>query len=131
MVTTSRRRMKTTQKTTAIVLVLLLGATVYGLIRTTESPKLGSLQGQGKTPATAQAALLDQSPLKTAQDLARLATTSEEQPRAQEVMRFADYEVDLAFAQALHDVTEDPPALSPAPRQIQAQLHKPATLLTT
>src|SRR3989454_8737534 len=131
MVTTSRRRMKTTQKTTAIVLVLLLGATVYGLIRTTESPKLGSLQGQGKTPATAQAALIDQSPLKTAQDLARLATTSEEQPLAQEVLRVADYEVDLAFAQALHDVTEHPPALSQEAKQIQAQLQKAQKILET
>ena len=123
--------MKTTQKTTAIVLVLLLGATVYGLIRTTESPKLGSLQGQGKTAATAQAALIDQSPLKTAQDLARLATTSEEQPLAQEVLRVADYEVDLAFAQALHDVTEHPPALSQEAKQIQAQLQKAQKILET
>src|SRR2546422_1552993 len=129
MVTTSRRRMKTTQKTTAIVLVLFLGATVYGLIRTTESPKLGSLQGQGKTTATAQAALIDRSPLKTAQDLARLPITSEEQPLAQDALRVADYEVDLAFAQALHDVTEHPPALSQEAKQIQAQLQKAQKIL--
>ena len=123
--------MKTTQKTTAIVLVLLLGATVYGLIRTSRSLQVASSQGQGKTPATAQAALIDQSPLKTAQDLARLATTSEEQPLAQEVLRVADYEVDLAFAQALHDVTEHPPALSQEAKQIQAQLQKAQKILET
>src|SRR5438552_15592928 len=62
--------------------------------------------------------------MKTAQDLARLPITSEEQPLAQDALRVADYEVDLAFAQALHYVKEHPPALSEEAKQIQAQLQK-------
>src|SRR5438094_1628918 len=124
MVTNGWGRMKNTQKITAIALVLLLGATVYGIIRTTEAPKAPSLQGPGKHGAATEASFVDQSPLKTAQDLARLPITSEEQPLAQDALRVADYEVDLAFAQALHDVKEHPPALSEEAKQIQAQLQK-------
>ncbi len=122
--------MKTTQKFITILLVLLLGAAVYGIIRTTESPKVAPSQVQGKATTT-QAPLVDQSPLKTAQDLARLTITSEELPLAQDALRVADYEVDLAFAQALHDVTDHPPALSEEAKQIQAQLQKAQKILET
>src|SRR5947199_5114295 len=122
-------RMKNTQKIAAIALVLLLGATVYGIIRTTEAPKAPSLQGLGKHAAAAS--LVDQSPLKSAQDLGHLPLTSEELPLAQEALRVADYEVDLAFAQALHDVTVHPPVLSEEAKQIQAQLQKAQKNLET
>src|SRR5438552_5209598 len=123
--------MKHTQKIAAIALVLLLGATVYGIIRTTEAPKAPSLQGLGKHAAAAVASLVDQSPLKSAQDLARLPLTSGELPLAQEALRVADYEVDLSFAQALHDVTVHPPVLSEEAKQIQAQLQKAQKNLET
>src|SRR5213080_1770300 len=123
--------MKNTQKIAAIALVLLLGATVYGIIRTTEAPKAPSLQGLGKHAAAAVASLVDQSPLKWAQDLARLPLTSGELPLAQEALRVADYEVDLSFAQALHDVTVHPPVLSEEAKQIQAQLQKAQKNLET
>src|SRR5436309_4049938 len=122
-------RMKNTQKIAAIALVLLLGATVYGIIRTTEAPKAPSLQGLGKHAAAGS--LVDQSPLKSAQDLGHLPLTSEELPLAQEALRVADYEVDLAFAQALHDVTVHPPVLSEEAKQIQAQLQKAQKNLET
>ena len=104
--------MRRLQKIVAITLVLLLGATVYGLIRTTAPPKVSPSAGKGKQQPVAQP-LVDQSPLKTAQQLAQLANTPEERPFAEEALRLADYEVDLAFAAALRDATENPPKLSP------------------
>ena len=73
--------MKSTQKITAIVLVVLLGATVYGLIRTADSPKVAPLAGKDK-PVAANAPLVDHTPLKSAQQLAQLVTTDEEIPLA-------------------------------------------------
>jgi small-conductance mechanosensitive channel len=121
--------MKLTQKLAAIGLVLLLGATVYGLIRTTELPNAIPSPGKGKPAVPAQAPLVDQSPLKTAQQLAQLATTAEEAALAKEALRLADYEVDLTFAVALRDAAENPPKLSPEAQEIEARLRKAEKLL--
>ncbi len=48
-----------------------------------------------------QSTLVDLTPWQTAQDLAALAVTSEEQQYAREAERLADHEVDQAFASAL------------------------------
>jgi small-conductance mechanosensitive channel len=121
--------MKTTQKVLAIALVLLLGATVYGLIRTNEAPKPASVQGKSKTAATAQAPLVDQSPLKIAQQLAQSATTEEELPLAKEALRLADYEVDLAYDAARHEAMEHPPALSAEAKEAKERLQKAQKLI--
>lgn len=121
--------MKSTQKLAAVVLVLLLGATVYGLIHTTEPPKSPPSQGKGKHAVPVPAALVDQSPLKTAQQLAQLAATPEETALAKEALRLADYEVDLTFAAALRDAAENPPKLSPEAQEIEARLQKAQKLL--
>src|SRR6266705_3463383 len=105
--------MRSRQKISAVVLVLLLGAVVYGLIRTTEPQAVPSSQDNGKHGVPSRVPLVDQSPLKTAQRLAQLATTPEERPLAEEALRLADREVDLAFAAALRDAAENPPILSP------------------
>ena len=121
--------MRPTQKVFAITIVLLLGATVYGLIRTTEPPKIPPSAGKGKQAPAAQEVQVDQSAIKTAQQLAPLATTPEERPLAQEALRLADYEVDLAFAAALLDATENPPKLSPEAKEIATRLQKAQKLL--
>ena len=121
--------MRPTQKVFAITIVLLLGATVYGLIRTTEPPKIPPSAGKGKQAPAAQEVQVDQSAIKTAQQLAPLATTPEERPLAQEALRLADYEVDLAFAAALRDATENPPKLSPEAKEIATRLQKAQKLL--
>src|SRR2546425_8253718 len=58
--------MRSRQKISAVVLVLLLGAVVYGLIRTTEPQAVPSSQDNGKHGVPSRAPLVDQSPLKTA-----------------------------------------------------------------
>ncbi len=121
--------MRSRQKISAVVLVLLLGAVVYGLIRTTERQAVPSSQDNGKHGVPSRVPLVDQSPLKTAQQLAQLATTPEERPLAEEALRLADREVDLAFAAALRDAAENPPVLSPEAKEIEARLQKAQKLL--
>ncbi len=73
--------------------------------------------------------LVDQTPLKRAQQLAQLALTPEEKPLADEALRLADFEVDLAFAAALHDTKEHPPVLKGEAKEIAARLEKAQKVL--
>jgi small-conductance mechanosensitive channel len=113
--------MKNTQKTAAVALGLLLGATAYGLYRTGETANAPRTLKYG---AAAQAPIVDQTPLLTAQRLAKMPTSAEELPFAQEALRLADKEMDLAFAAAVRDAEEHPPVLSAEAKRIQARLQK-------
>ena len=120
--------MKPIHKIAGAALVLLLVAAAYGIFRTTPpatpivlEPSIAAqtaAQGPQNQPA------VDQTPLLTAQKLAQMPTTSEELPLAQEALRIADHEMDLAFAMAVREATEHPPVLSPKAKEIQAQLQK-------
>jgi small-conductance mechanosensitive channel len=114
--------MKSNQRAVAIVLLLLLGAAVYALVRTRD---VASNPGAPRAAATAeQAPLVDQTPLLTAQQFAKMATSSEEQPFAEEALRLGDQEMDLAFAAAVRDAQMHPPVLSAQAKEIQAHLRK-------
>jgi small-conductance mechanosensitive channel len=114
--------MKPRQKTLTVILVLLIGASVYGLLRTGQpaAQQIGGKSGNGA--ASAQAQIVDQSPLLTAQALAKMPTSPEELPFAQEALRLADHHMDLAYAAAERDAEEHPPVLSAQAKEIQARL---------
>ncbi len=115
--------MKLANKIFSILLVVLLVATVYGLVRT--GRESGIPGGNGTAAAGAeQAVFVDQTPLLTAQAFARMPTSSVELPFAQEALRLGDQEMDLAFALAVLNVTQHPPVLTPEAKQIQARLLK-------
>jgi hypothetical protein len=118
--------MKRTQQIAAIIVVVLLGLTFYGLWRTeqpaTTENRSGKNHGMPAAPPTAS--LVDQSPLKTAQQLAQLATLPEEKAYALEALRLSDYEVDMAFGAALSDARNHPPPLSPEAKEAQARQQK-------
>ena len=115
--------MKLANKIFSILLVVLLVATVYGLVRTGRESSISG--GNGTAVAGAeQAALVDQTPLLTAQAFARMPTSAVELPFAQEALRLGDQEMDLAFALAVLDVTQHPPVLTAEAKQIQARLQK-------
>jgi small-conductance mechanosensitive channel len=117
-----RKPMKSLHKIAGVVLVVLLAATGYGIFRTSSpaAPPVGSAAA-----ATSQGqSLVDQSALATAQRLAQMPTTQAEQPFAQEALRLGDQEMDLAFATAVREAAEHPPALTPEAKQIQAKLQK-------
>src|SRR5260370_26274232 len=116
--------MKSTQNIAALVLVALLGAVVYGLFRT-EQPANG---GGPKMAMGVQSALVDQSPLRNAQKLVKLADTPEEQALSREAIRLADHELDLAYESARRDVEAHPPVLSAEAKEFQARLEKAQAL---
>src|SRR5579859_6171885 len=122
--------MKSARKIVSVVLVALLGATIYGLIRTGSQSDTSSGSGTtaGSTPG--QSAGVDQTPLLTAQSLAHMPTAPTELPFAQDALRLGDQEMDLAFAAAVLYATEHPPTLSAEAKQIQARLQKAEDALT-
>ncbi len=111
--------MKTRQKILTILLVGLLGAAAYGLYRTGQPAKAPVAPGKTKFRAALQAPYVDQTPLLTAQRLAKMPTSAEELPFVQEVLRLADQEMDLAFAAAVREAEAHPPALSAEAKGIQ------------
>src|SRR6266851_1727898 len=116
--------MKSTQNIAAIVLVALLGAVVYGLFRT-EEPANG---GGSKRAMGVQTSLVEQSPLRTAQKLVKLADTPEEQALSGEAIRLSDHELDLVYESARRDVEAHPPVLSPEAKEFQSRLEKAQSL---
>jgi small-conductance mechanosensitive channel len=122
--------MKKIQKIAAIVILVLIGVTLYAFWETRPSTSPLSLKGKESPVATkSSSSLVDQTPLKTAQQLAQLATTPEERTLAQEALRLSDYEVDLAFDTALRDARLHPPALTPETKEITDRLQKAQKLL--
>jgi len=121
--------MSALQKAIAIVLVVLLAATGYGLwsTRGVVTPVKAAAE-----PAPENAApVIDQNTLLTAQRLARLANTPEEQPLAQAAVQTADHELDLAFSGALRRIEAHPPVLSPEAQAIQQRLDEAQKQLGT
>jgi small-conductance mechanosensitive channel len=105
----------------AVMLALLLVSAGAGWWYT----KPSSLTTPDKrAAAVTSAALVDESTYATAQKLAQLATSPEEQPYAQSALRIADHQLALAFTSALRDVEAHPPTLSPEALKIQDRLTK-------
>jgi small-conductance mechanosensitive channel len=119
--------MSSLQKTTATVLTVLLGLTLYGLWRNQDPPPPPA--PPVATPNGA-APVIDQTTLATAQRLARRVTFPEELPLAQAAVQTADHELDLAFSGALRAIEAHPPVLSPEALAIQARLDEAQKRLT-
>ena len=116
--------MKSKQRSAALILVLLLGATVYVLVRTGTSAPNFIAPTTTAVPNPTEPEIVDQRPLQTAQQFAKMTTTSEEKPFAEQALELADKEMDLAFAGAVLDAQEHPPVLSEEAKAIQARLQK-------
>jgi small-conductance mechanosensitive channel len=100
-------------------LLLVLGAVAWWKTR---PPTLAARKEAVEAITTTD--LVDQSTYATAQRLARLALTPEEQALAQSALRIADHELDLAFSEALIDTEAHPPALNSDAQAIQARIVK-------
>ena len=102
---------------TLVLIALALTGTVFGRywvnapVNNNEKKELA--QGGG---------LVDEQPLTTAQQLESLAATREEQEFAQNALRIADHEVDLAFASALRKATLRSAQIPPAARPIMSRI---------
>jgi small-conductance mechanosensitive channel len=72
--------------------------------------------------ASAQSGVDYTQPFGTAQQLAPLAVTHSEQEDAQDALRLGDHAVDMAFADALRDATENPAPLTKETRALAARI---------
>lgn len=109
---------KILSRTALVVFLALLGLGLAGLVLTSEWTAPASRHQRAPGGTEPAAPLVDKSPLETAQKLAALAETSEEQQLAQTALRVGDHAVDLAFASALRDASEHPAPLTPQAREI-------------
>jgi hypothetical protein len=107
----------------SVALLAGILALLYGVWRTRDS--VADLrQAIAARHAGKNSALIDLSPLQTAQRLASQATLHEETAFAADALRLADHEVDQAFATALRDA-----ATSAAPSKQQQQVQARVTQL--
>jgi small-conductance mechanosensitive channel len=104
-----------------ILLVVLLLAVGYGVYRTGASTQVGPAGVARRAPAD-RTVTVDQSSLITVEELLRAPTTPEERPFAEDALRIADQESDLAFAQAVRVAAARPRAQTPEVKQIDARL---------
>src|ERR1700747_784371 len=111
--------MRTPQKIAAAALLLSLFAAAYGIFLLGRTSTVSATK-----KASSDASLVDETPFKTAQQLAQLADSPEEQDLAKETLRISDYELDQSFALALQDAEAHPPALSAEAKSIQQRLQK-------
>jgi Mechanosensitive ion channel len=114
------------QKISTLGLVLLLA--VAGIAWWKTAPPTAKVTKQRAAEAAA-AALVDESTYTTAQRLALLADTPEEQTYAQSALRVADHALAFAFTTALRNIEAHPPALSPDAQKIQDRIRKSQELL--
>ncbi len=102
-------------------LLVLLVLAAIGLVLTNSwkngVSKLAAKQSSAGTP-------VDESPIQTAQQLAKLAVTSDEQQYAGAALQLADHEVDMAFNAALHEASGHTPVLSPEAKALEARIER-------
>jgi small-conductance mechanosensitive channel len=107
--------MKTLRRTVLVSFTLFVALVLVGgvLLRYWINPVAEQRMEKAKAPG-----LVDDQPLLTAQKLAGLAATPEEQELAKNALRVADHEVDMAFAAALHQATEHAPPIPAAAKPV-------------
>ena len=103
--------MQSSQRTIFIVLIALLALTGAGLFVTTEWG--ARAVSTAPSPSSAAQSPVDLRQFRTAQSLAQLAATPEEQDLARDALRKADHEVDFAFAAALETAASQPVPSTP------------------
>jgi len=118
--------MTLSQKLSSILLTLLLALAAFAWWKT--APPTAKVTRQ-RAAESAAAELVDQSTYNTAQRLALLAATPEEQTYAQSALRVADHALAFAFTTALRDAEAHPPELSAEALQIQDRIRKSQVLL--
>jgi small-conductance mechanosensitive channel len=113
-------------KHNSAVLLLLVAALVviaFGVYRTGRpDPTLPTRST--RRPLGDRSIVVDQSSLIRAEQLVRLPTTADERPFAEDALRIADQEMDLAFAQVVRMTANQQRPLSKAAQEIAARLQE-------
>ncbi|HEY7098214.1 MAG TPA: mechanosensitive ion channel domain-containing protein [Terriglobales bacterium] len=98
-------------------LFLLIALAVMGLFVTRDTGKPVSKKGPRQR-------LVDQKPIETARALAVMANDQDERRYAQQALRVADHEVDLAFSIAMRQAKEHPPKQTPEAAELYARVNR-------
>ncbi len=112
-----------------LAVAALLLITLYGVIRTTTPPATAA-PARARRAGAERTITFEQTSLATAERLVRLPTTPEERPFAEEALRLADGEMDLAFAAAVRRMANQPRADTPEARAADARLQAALAALT-
>jgi small-conductance mechanosensitive channel len=116
--------MKSAHKIATFAVLVLLVATGYGLFRTRGQPDTSAMSGSSTDRERQSGSGVDQSTFWTARWLAQMPTTVEERQVAEDALHLADKDMDLAFAAAVREVEQHPPALSAEAKEIEARLQQ-------
>ena len=115
--------MRFRQDSGLILIVVSLLAIAYGVYRT-ESPVAPPSSRTARRAPSDRTIVVDQSSLLTAEQLVRLPTTADERPFAEDALRIADNEMDLAFAQAVRRTLNQPRATTAEATEADARLKR-------
>jgi small-conductance mechanosensitive channel len=117
--------MKSRQWMVTLGLLVLVAAAITGAILTRN---WGSDSPPTARTSAIRKMLVDERPLKTARNMAKLASGWDERRSAEEALKLGDHEVDLAFADALRDAANSPAQSTPQAREMYARVNKAAAL---
>jgi small-conductance mechanosensitive channel len=113
--------MKLKQDSAVVLLAVAIALVVLGIYRTgRRDPSLASRAT--RRASSDRSIVVDQSSLITAEQLVRMPTTADERQFAQDALRLADQEMDLAFAQAVRATTSQQRPLSAEAKDNAARL---------
>ncbi len=110
------------QNSALLTIVVALLAITYGIYRTNDIERPAAAATH-RGPSNRQIDV-DQSSLITAEQLVRMPTTTAERPFAEDALRTADNEMDLAFAQAVRRTFNQPRTTSPAATEADGRLQQ-------
>jgi hypothetical protein len=122
--------MKVKANIALVVLAVALAAVGYGVYKT-EAPKTSRVRSTGRRNPADRPIVVDQTSLITAEGLVRLPTTPDERSFAQDALRLADQEMDLAFAQAVRSIASQPRVNTPEVQDLEKRLQSAQRSLAT
>ncbi len=115
--------MSVKQNRTIIVVVLLLLGAAYGIRRSEVVPASTTAQATRRAPSD-RSIVVDQTSLVVVEQLIRMPTSADERAIAEDALRTADNEMDLAFAQAVRRTLNRPRVNSPEANEADDRLQK-------
>ena len=111
-----------------ILIAAVTLAVAVGVYRTGERVASPAALSARRAPSD-RAIVVDQQSLLTAEELLRLPTTADERVFAEDALRIADNEMDLAFAAAVRRIANQPRARSDTAKEADARLQEALTAL--
>ena len=115
--------MRFKQNRAIIAVVLLLLAAAYGIRRSDVAPSWTSTQTTRRVTSD-HAIVVDQTSLVIVEQLIHMPTSADERAFAEDALRTADNEMDLAFAQAVRRTLNRPRVNSPEANEADDRLQK-------